>query len=96
MSQYKKNLQQTTPDVAIIDTTGFITNNGDSLSINDGLYNFLNFTYYNKSLHGLEGFTGFTARSFFPNAELNFESENVTSILLVLDTANEQQIGLAP
>jgi hypothetical protein len=27
---------------------------------------------------------------------LDFGSENVTSILLVLDTANEQKIGLAP
>lgn len=97
LSQYKqKKLQQTTANVTMIDTTSFIKNNGDSLTINDGLYNFLNFTYYNKSLFGLEGFQGFTSRSFFPNAELDFGSENVTSILLVLDTANEQKIGLAP
>jgi len=57
LSQYKqKKLQQTTANVTMIDTTSFIKNNGDSLTINDGHYNFLNFTYYNKSLFGLEGF----------------------------------------
>lgn len=44
----------------------------------------------------MEGFDGFTARTLMPSAFVSYEKKNSTNVLLVLDTAHEQSIGLAP
>jgi hypothetical protein len=88
----KHSLQQVIPPIPDIDTPmvfgGFIENNGDHIVV-DNIYTFLNFTYFNQSLYGLEGFDGFTPRSLYPSAYIAFEDKNATNVLLVLDTDQE-------
>jgi hypothetical protein len=95
----KHKLQQTIPPIPDIPTPtvfgGFIENNGDHIVV-DNYYTFLNFTYFNASLYGLEGFDGFTPRSLYPSAYVAYEDKNATNVLLVIDTDLEQSIGLAP
>lgn len=67
----------------------FIQNNGDHVIV-DSFYTFLNFTYFNQSLYGLDGFDGFTPRTLYPSAAIGFEDKNATNILLIVDSAQEQ------
>jgi hypothetical protein len=82
----KHKLEQVIPDVPVPTVFGgFIENNGDHIVV-DNYYTFLNFTYFNQSLFGLEGFDGFTPRSLYPSAYVAYGEKNATNVLLVLDT----------
>ena len=88
-SQKQHKLEQ------IIDPSKYIVSEGDHIVI-DSTVSVLNFTWYNNTLFGLEGFNGFTPRTIYPNAIFEKGTRNATNILLIIDCAQEQQIGLAP
>ena len=72
-----------------------IVANGDSIEVN-GIYSFLNYTYYNETLSGLTQYDGFAPRSFWPSVSLKTKQANTTNLLLIVDCAYEQKIGMAP
>jgi len=97
MNKAKPLLKQISPgNLPDVDT--FVTNEGDHYLI-DGTIPMLNFKWYNETLYGLPGFNGFTSRTILPDSNFTVDSDpstQVTNILLVVDSAWEQKIGLAP
>jgi len=97
MNKAKPLLKQISPG-NLPDADTFVTNEGDHYLI-DGTIPMLNFKWYNETLYGLPGFNGFTSRTILPDSNFTVDSDpstQVTNILLVVDSAWEQKIGLAP
>ena len=85
-------LQQIIP---LPDPSQYIQSEGDHVLI-DGMLPLLNFTWYKDRLAHLPGFNGFTPRTIWPDAIVGSPTQNVTNIMLVIDCAQEVEIGLAP